>query len=225
MRHGLRVTMAVVLTAAVAAPMTAAEDVADGARREDAPRQLEQALRAGTADAAALAAIADWILSEKEEKVAARLADVLGAFGPGATSASGERWDETARAIFPVFAAVLRHAAHDRRGGDAFDSEISAAMSAAAPAVAAALRDADPAARASILAVLGGLGPAGGDLVPLLVKAFRHEQPEVRMAAAAALGALGPSARAAIPALRSAADDPAAGVRDAAGEALRRIDR
>ena len=221
----LRVTTAVMLTAVVAAAAAGAEDVARRAGRDDAPRQLEKAMRTGTADAAALAAIANWILSEKEEKVAAGLADVLNAFGPAATGAGGERWDETARAIFPLFAAVLRQAEHHRRGGDAFETEISAALSAAAPAVAAALREADPAARASVLAVLGGLGPAADDVVPVLVKAIGHAQPEVRMGAAAALGALGPSARAAIPALRSAAGDPDAAVRDAAGEALRRIDR
>jgi HEAT repeat protein len=225
MKRELGMSMAVVLAAAaMAAAAPGDEDVARRAGREDAPRLLKEAVRTGTADAGAFAAIADWILYEKEEKVAAGLAEALGALDPAATGLRGERWNETARAMFSLFATVLRQAEGNRRGGDASEREIAAVVSAAAPAVAAALREADPAATASFLAVLGGVKPVADDVVPLLAKAVRHPQREVRMGAATALGALGRSARIAIPALRAAADDPDAEVRAAAADALKRIE-
>jgi hypothetical protein len=220
MRRELGVAMALL----VAAPMTAAgTDLPRRTGSEDAPRLLKEAVRTGTADAAAFAAIAHWILYEKEEKVAAGLADVLGALDPAVALAGDERWNDTARAMFSLFATVLRDAEDHRRGADAFDAELAALVSAAAPAVAGALREADPAARARFLAAFGALGPVADDLVPLLAKALRHPQREVRMGAATALAALGRSAGAAVPALRAAAGDPDAEVRAAAGEALKRI--
>ena len=126
--------------------------------------------------------------------------------------------------MFSLFGTVLRQAEGNRRGEDAFESDIAAIVSAAAPVVVEALRESDPAARAAFLAALGGLAPAADDLVPLLAKALRHSQREVRMGAANALAALGRPARAAIPALRDAADDPDAEVRAAAADALERIE-
>jgi hypothetical protein len=214
--------MGVVLAAAATAAAASDEHVARRAGRDDAPRLLKEAVRAGTADAAAIAAIADWVLNEKEEKVASGLAEVLGAFGPAVTGGSGERWNETERAVFSLFGAVLRQAESNRRG-DAHETEIAAVVSAAAPAVAGALREADPAARAAFLAVVGSLGPAADDVVPLLAKAVRHPQREVRLGAVKALAAMGRSAAPAIPALLAAADDPDAEVGAAARQALRKI--
>ena len=118
----------------------------DGSRRasrEDAPRLMKEAVRTGTADVAAFAAIADWILYEKEEKVAAGLADVLGALEPTMKGARGERWNATTRAMFSLFTSVLRDAQNNRRrSADGPDAEISALVTAATPAVAAALREA-----------------------------------------------------------------------------------
>jgi HEAT repeats len=223
MRRQLGGAMGVVLVAATTAAATGDEHGARGAGREDGPRLLKEAVRAGTADASAIAAIANWVLNEKEEKVATGLAEVLGASDPTATGVGGERWNETGRAVFSLFGAVLRQAESNRRG-DAHETEIAAVVSAAAPAVAGALREADPAARAAFLAVLGGVGPIADDIVPQLAKAVRHPQREVRMGAATALGALGRSARAAIPALLAAANDPDAEVRAAAADALKRIE-
>jgi hypothetical protein len=224
MRRELGVAMAVMLAAA---PLSAAgTGKVDGSRRagrEDAPRLLKEAVRAGTADADAFAAIVDWILYEKEEKVAAGLADVLGSLDPAIAGAKGERWNETARAMFSLFTSVLRDAEGNRHGADAFDAHFSALVSAAAPAVTAALREADPAARARFLTAFGALGPAADDLVPLLAEALRHPQREVRVGAATALAALGRSAGAAVPALQAAVADLDGEVRAAAAEALKRI--
>lgn len=213
--------MGVVLVAATAAA-AGDEHAARRAGRDDAPRLLQEALRAGTVDASAIGAIADWVLNEKEEKVASGLADLLGASDPAAAGVGGERWNGTASAVFSLFGAVLRQAESNRRG-DAHEKEIAAVVSAAAPAVAGALREADPAATAAFLGLFGSLGPVAGDVVPLLAKAVRHPQREVRLGAANALAALGRSAGPAIPALRAAADDPDADVRAAARQALTRI--
>jgi hypothetical protein len=141
MMRELGVVMALV---AAAAPLASAGT--DGPRqagREDAPRLMKEAVRTGTADMAAFAAIADWILYEKEEKVAAGLADVLVALEPSMGGAQGERWNDTTRAMFSLFTSVLRDAAvNRRRSGDGPDAEIAALVKAATPAIAAALSEA-----------------------------------------------------------------------------------
>jgi hypothetical protein len=159
MRRQLGGAMGVVLVAAAtAAAATGDEHAARRAGRDDAPRMLKEAVRAGTADASAIAAIADWVLNEKEEKVASGLAEVLGALDPAATGGSGERWNGTASAVFSLFGAMLRQADSNGRG-DGHEKEIAAVVSAAAPAVVEALREADPAATAAFLDLLGSLGP------------------------------------------------------------------
>jgi hypothetical protein len=141
MMRELGVVMALVVAAAPLA--SAGTDGPRRADREDAPRLMKEAVRTGTADAAAFAAIADWILYEKEEKVALGLADVLVALEPSMEGAQGERWNDTTRAMFSLFTGVLRDAAvNRRRSGDAPDAEIAALVKAATPAVAAALREA-----------------------------------------------------------------------------------
>src|SRR5688572_17860943 len=148
MRRELGVAMAVMLAAA---PLSAAgTGKAEGPRRagrEDAPRLLKEAVRAGTADADAFAAIVDWILYEKEEKVGAGLADGLGALDPAITGARRERWNETGRAMFSLFTSVLRDAEGNRHGGDGFGGDFSALVGGAAPAVHGALGEGDPPGR------------------------------------------------------------------------------
>jgi hypothetical protein len=140
MTRQLGVAMALVLAAATAT--MAGTDGPRRAGREDAPRLMKEAVRAGTADAAAFAAIADWILHEKEEKVAAGLIDVLGAVEPEVARASGARWNDTTRAMFSLFAGVLRDAhGNRRRSGQELDAEIAALVKVATPAVASALGD------------------------------------------------------------------------------------
>jgi hypothetical protein len=188
------------------------------ARAEDGSRLLAEALRSGQIDTAAWASVVRWVLFEKEEKVAAGLARALQAMPTSATGPDGERWNATANAVLGAFAAVLQDAEGFRRqDGEALMRHV---VGVAAPAVAAALAEADPAALDGALAAVRVFAPAAKDMVGDLSAGLRHSEPAVRLGAATALGALGPSARLAVPQLRSALDDPDAGVRDAAARAL-----
>jgi hypothetical protein len=160
--------LAVAVTLLVAAVPMAGAGTPPDARRGDAPRLMKDAVAAGTVDAADFAAIADWILHEKEEKVAAGLIDVLGAAEPAIAGAAGHRWDATARAVFALFATALRDGEGNRRSGREMDSAIAAVVSAATPAVVQSLREVDPESRARMAALLGALGPLSDDLAPLL---------------------------------------------------------
>lgn len=190
-------------------------------RTAEAPRLLADALRTGRTDTAAWASIVRWVLFEKEERVAAGLAEALSAVPPPTSGPDAERWNATARAVIGSFAAVLQDAeAFRRQDGDAIVRHL---VGVAGPAVVAALSEADPAARDRILSAVQVFAPAAKDMVGSLSQGLRHAEPAVRLGAATALGALGPSARAAVPQLRSALDDPDTGVREAAGKALERI--
>lgn len=114
-----------------------------GARRGEAAGLLKEAVRTGSADAEAFATIADWILYEKEEKVAAGLADVIGAVRLTRAGRDGARWNETAQAMAGLFTGLLRDAQSNRRVDSAeADARMSAVIAAAAPAVTDALREA-----------------------------------------------------------------------------------
>ena len=191
------------------------------ARTQDAPRLLSEALRTGKTDTAAWASIVRWVLFEKEERVAAGLADALTAVPLPAGGPDAERWNATARAVIGTFAAVLEDAeAFRRQDGDALMRHL---VGVAAPAVVAALSEADPAARERVASAAQVFAPAAKDMVGSLSLGLSHAEPAVRLGAATALGALGPSASAAVPQLRSALDDPDAGVREAAAKALAQV--
>jgi HEAT repeat protein len=193
-------------------------------RTEDAPRLLAEALKSGTADTASMAAILRWVLEAKEEAVAAGFADALRTIDATAGRPENERWSAGARSVIAVFAGLMRDAqVHRRRDGQSVLDDLAPAANALAPAVIEALREADPAARASLLRAVRILAPSAGDVVPPLAAALRHADPAVRLAAANALGALGPAARAAAPDLTLAESDADAAVRDAAAQALRQI--
>lgn len=157
-----------VLVAAV--PVGAAGgDGARAAGREKAPRLLKDAVASGTVEAGDFAAIVDWILHEKEENVAAGLLDLLGAAEPAIAGAGGPRWEPTTRAVFALFGAVLRDAeGNRRRGGRDLEPEIAAVVSAAAPAVAATLQEADPQTKARMAQFLEALAPLEDDLTALV---------------------------------------------------------
>jgi HEAT repeats len=205
---------------AVIGPLAEALGATEASTR-DAPRLLADALRSGTTDTAAWASIVRWVLFEKEEKVAAGLTEALRAVPAPSTGQDAERWNRTAETVIGAFAGVLRDAqTHTRRDGDAMVNDL---VAAAAPAVLAAIRESDPAAREKIEATVKVLAPSATEMVDPLAQGLRHADASVRVFAATALGALGPSARAAVPALRAALDDADAGVREAAAQALRRI--
>lgn len=114
-----------------------------GARRGEAAGLLKEAVRTGRADAELFATIADWILYEKEEKVAAGLADVIGAMAPKQAASADPRWNETTQAMMGLFTGLLRDAQANRRVDSAeAQARMSAVVDAATPAVTAALREA-----------------------------------------------------------------------------------
>ena len=113
-----------------------------GARRGEAAGLLKEAVRTGRADPELFATIADWILYEKEEKVAAGLADVIGAVAPQVGSVD-PRWNETTQAMVGLFTGLLRDAQANRRVDSAeAAARMSAVVAAATPAMTAALREA-----------------------------------------------------------------------------------
>jgi HEAT repeats len=189
---------------------------------EDAPRLLSEALRTGTADTRSMAAIVRWVLSEKEEKVAAGLVDALREAHPPATGAEAERWNATARAMIDSFQVLLRDAqAHRRRDGDDVVRDL---VAVAGPAVIAALAEVEPAVREDVTRTVGATAARAADsLLPSLVEALGNSDASVRRGAATVLGAMGKSARSAVPQLRQLTDDADAGVREAATRALERI--
>ena len=194
---------------------------ASAARTDDAPRLLADALRRGTADTAAFASIMRWVLMEREDRVAAGLAEALRAVPPPAGGPDAERWNATAHAVIGAFAGVLRDAeTYKRRDGDAI---VRGLVGAAAPAVIAAMSESDPAAVETLREAVQAFAPAARDMIGPLVQGLRHAEPAVRQGAAAALGALGSAAESAVPQLRGALDDPDPAVRDAAAQALERV--
>jgi HEAT repeat protein len=189
---------------------------------EDAPRLLSEALRSGTADPRSAAAIVRWVLTEKEEKVAAGVANALRDVHPPASGPEAERWNATARAIIGSFEGLLADAqAHRRRDGEDVLREV---VSVAGPAVIAALSEAEPAAREQVAQAVRTVAPAAAkDVVGPLVQALHNADPSVRLGAATVLGAMGRDARAALPDLSALANDPDPGVREAAAQALERL--
>jgi HEAT repeat protein len=168
-----------------------------------------------------VAAIMRWVLTEKEEKVAAGFMAALEPLDATASGAAGQRWNGAARAVVDAFLTVLRDAQSRRpNDGAAVANDV---VRAAAPAVAQALRQADPAATAALLRTLRLFAPAARDVVPALAQALRHEDATVRLGAVSALGAFGPAARSAVPDLQRALEDADPAVREAAAGALRQI--
>jgi len=189
---------------------------------EDAPRLLSDALRSGTADSRSAAAIVRWVLTEKEEKVAAGVADALRDVPPPSSGPEAERWNATARAVIGSFEGLLADArAHRRRDGEDVVRDL---VAVAGPAVIAALSEVEPAAREDVTRAVGAAAaPAAKDLLPPLVEALRNADASVRRGAATVLGAMGKDARAALPDLSALANDPDPGVREAAAQALERV--
>ena len=188
---------------------------------EDGPRLLAEALRSGDTDLAAWASVIRWVLTEKEAKVAAGFAQVLGEAPLAGEGAEGERWDATTRAVVGALAGVLQDAQdHRRRDGDQIARDL---VTAAGPAVLSALQRSDPAALESAARTIRAFAPMAREMVLPLAGALRDENRSIRLGAASLLGALGPEARAALPDLLSAREDPDPRVRDAVASALREI--
>lgn len=87
----------------------------------------------------------------------------------------------------------------------------------AVPALIAALKDANGAARSSAATALGSIGPAAAEAVPALIAALKDAKRDVRRSAASALSRIGPAA---VPALIAALKNPEEYVRYSAAEAI-----
>ena len=168
---------------------------AEEAPKADAPKLLKEALQKGRAEPADIGAIVSWVLHEKEETVASGFAEVLGALDlpAGVKGRDAERWAPTVSALADVFAAALRDAETRRpRKGSDVPPELAALLRAAAPAISASLREADPESLAGVRAALKGFAQAAGSReVRDLRKALEDADPEVREAARQVLEQLG----------------------------------
>ncbi len=97
-------------------------------------------------------------------------------------------------------------------------------ISAALPALAAALRDDDSSVRAWSIQAIGYMGSAGAPAVPALIEMLQQGDEAARNSAALTLGRIGTPARVALPVLRTALSDPSEDVRRFASNAIERIE-
>jgi hypothetical protein len=157
-----------------------------------------------------------------EEAKRGQLYDELYELGPSAVPA-------LARALQSPDVGLRRNAAlaldvvgggwwfHDRRPPKI---DISAAL----PALIAALDDSDPNVRWAAASDIGYIGPAASQAVPKLVALLGDSSEGVRNNACFALGGIGPSAKSALPALKQRLSDHSMDVRRSAQSAIDDID-
>ena len=136
--------------------------------------------------------LADYLREMKHATGAGR-ADVLraiGAFGPGAASAT----DELAKALSDPDAGVRIAAVWAL-------SQMESAGAGAVAGLKRSLADPDPRVRSLSAVALRSIGPKAADAVPELIRALNDSAAYVRAPAADALGSIGPAAKAAVPGL------------------------
>jgi HEAT repeat protein len=105
----------------------------------------------------------------------------------------------------PKFAADIAAGLSDeksREGAVRTLGRLGAGAKDAAPAIAAALKDAPPAFKRELLFALAMIGPDSATTVAQATAAMKDASPDVQRAAIYALGKMGPAAKDAIPALR-----------------------
>jgi hypothetical protein len=131
----------------------------------DAPLRLADALARGSASGEDVAVITRWVMEAREEDVARELADVLGTADLSARAPHAQRWNPVMGAMVAFMRSALGDAAEHRNRDVGHWPELNALVRAAAPAVAASLREADPETQEQLRALLGaaleGLSQAG----------------------------------------------------------------
>jgi hypothetical protein len=150
------------------------------AHTADAPERLAEAVRTGKADADSFAVIASWVLHAKEEDVARGVSAALSGVDLRSRGPAGARWEPTTQAMVDVLVAALGEAQrHERRSADRLSPEMVRLVATARPAIAATLREMDPAALASLADTARALGGAPmGDLVDGMLEALRRDERE-----------------------------------------------
>lgn len=126
----------------------------------EAPARLQEVLRSGRFEPRDVALISRWVLEEKEETVARGIGDALRSADPTLAGRQGERWNPALGAMVALFDSALRDAGANRRRDTKAWPELTALVKAAAPAIAASLREADPALRAELQRLLGAMAEA-----------------------------------------------------------------
>jgi HEAT repeat protein len=97
-------------------------------------------------------------------------------------------------------------------------------ISAALPALIAALNDADSLVRAWAAQDIGNIGPNAAVAVPALITLLSSGDEAARNSACIALRGIGPAAASALPALRAALSDPSGDLRLFADRAIKSIE-
>jgi hypothetical protein len=141
-------TMSAVIDAVVAAEARTRDAT-------DAPQRLADALARGNASADDAAVITRWVLEAREEDVAREFADALGTAALGGRGPRAERWNPVVGAMVALMRSALIDAADHRQRDVGNWPELNALVKAAAPAVAASVRDADPETQEQLNLLLG----------------------------------------------------------------------
>lgn len=158
---------------AMIAAVARADAAGDADLAEAAPR-LRELLRTGRAEEADVALLTRWIFHAKEHEVARGLIDALRSADLAVAGPQGERWNPAAKAMADLFASALRDAEVYRRRDTKDWPELKALVAAATPAIAASLREADPATREEMLRMVA----AAVEALRAAEKAGGEAQPE-----------------------------------------------
>lgn len=126
-----------------------------GVGTKDAPQRLAGALATGSATADDVAVITRWVLEAKEEDVAREFAEALGTAALGGRGPQAERWNPVVGAMVTLMRSALTDAADHRQRDVGNWPELNALVKAAAPAVAASVREADPETQEQLQLLLG----------------------------------------------------------------------
>jgi hypothetical protein len=146
--------MSAMLDAAVRAGAAGQADPAEAAAR------LREMLRTGRAEKADVALLTRWIFHEKDDVVARGFIEALRAADLSSAGRQGERWNPVAKAMAGLLESALRDAEAYRRRDTKDWPELGALVGAAVPAIAASLRDADPATRDELARLLAAAAEA-----------------------------------------------------------------
>lgn len=155
-RTAVRAAAAMLLTMASAAH--AADDKRD---TRQAPALLADAVRKGDVDADTAAEITRWILSARQDAVARGLIEVMRSADLPVEGRDAELWKPAVNALAALFESALDDGAARRHRDPRHWPELDAVVRTATPAIAAALKEADPAALQAMKGVVASIPDPG----------------------------------------------------------------